>query len=122
MLPNSALTNVDIENFGKKYLNHFRGVFMRDTLPSRKPWKYETGVINLDSANGIGTHWVAYAKNKDKIQYFDSFGNLHPPKEVIKYLGHNLNYNYTRHQNYNTHNCGHLCLSFLLKNMLKKNK
>lgn len=85
---------------------------MRDKLP-RKPRERECGVINLDSYRGIGTHWVAYYKNYDEIEYFDSFGNLQPPLEVLKYLGNNIKYNYKREQNFDSFNCGHLCLKFL---------
>lgn len=85
---------------------------MRDQLP-RKPWKTECGIINLDISSGPGTHWVAYKKNGNIIEYFDSFGNLQPPREVINYLGDNVTYNYTPHQNFDTVICGHLCLEFL---------
>lgn len=85
---------------------------MRDKLP-KKPKKLECGIINLDISSGSGTHWVAYYKNGENSQYFDSFGNLQPPLEVIKYLGHNLKYNYLPYQTYNTVICGHLCLEFL---------
>lgn len=85
---------------------------MRDELP-KKPFKNECGIINLDNGKGDGTHWVAYNKKDDEIVYFDSFGNLNPPKEIIKYLGHNIIYNYDKFQNYNTYNCGHFCLKFL---------
>lgn len=71
--------------------------------------KCESGIINLDDSTSDGTHWVAYNKNRKSIHYFDSFGNLQPPKEVVKYLGKNINYNYVREQkHFNTNNCGHL--------------
>lgn len=85
---------------------------MRDNLPI-KPYKNECGIINLDNSNGPGTHWVAYKKRNNNIEYFNSFGNLQPPLEVINYLGDKITYNYVRHQNYNSFNCGHLCLKFL---------
>jgi len=88
---------------------------MRDQLPANKPWKYECGIINLDNSIGNGTHWVAYYKTPQITQYFDSFGNLHPPVEVIKYLGDKIIYNYNKYQNFNSYNCGHLCLQFLFQ-------
>jgi len=86
---------------------------MRDSLP-KSPWREESGIINLDDSSSNGTHWVAYNKNKKSIHYFDSFGNLQPPKEIVKYLGNNINYNYERKQDFNSTNCGHLSLQFLL--------
>lgn len=85
---------------------------MRDNLP-KKPFKKESGIVNLDASSGPGSHWVAYIKNDNIVIYFDSFGNLKPPLEIIDYLGKNIEYNYTKYQNYNTINCGHLCLKFL---------
>lgn len=87
---------------------------MRDELPN-KPFKRESGVVNLDDNSGIGTHWVAYNKNKNNVQYFDSFGNLRPPQEIVRYLhGNNIYYNHKCLQRFNTFNCGHLCLKFLV--------
>lgn len=86
---------------------------MRDMLP-KIPWKRESGIINLDTHKNPGTHWVAYKKINDRVMYFDSFGNLMPPLEVINYLGDNIEYNYNQFQKYNTYNCGHLCIEFLL--------
>lgn len=116
-LPKRALTNIDIEKYAKKLkLPNFRGVFMRNRLPT-KINKIEMGVINLDDADGGGTHWVAYKKYGDDVIYFDSFGNLKPPMEVVKYFKSvkniKIRYNYDVYQTYNAVNCGHLCLEFL---------
>lgn len=86
---------------------------MRDNLPKTRPFKNECGIVNLDSETGSGTHWVAYYKKGNHIEYFDSFGNLQPPKEIINYLGEQIHFNYTCYQNYDSFNCGHLCLNFL---------
>lgn len=88
-------------------------MFSRDNLPNH--FKYqESAIVNLDSENGIGSHWVAYKKIGGKVYYFDSFGNLPPPIELQKYFkGCSIEYNYIKHQSYNTLNCGHLCLYFL---------
>lgn len=89
---------------------------MRNELPI-KIRKNESGVINLDNGNGPGTHWTAYKKRSEKITYFDSYGNLQPPLEAIQYFNSNgsckIYYNHRVYQNFNTVNCGHLCLSFL---------
>lgn len=85
---------------------------MRDNLP-KKPRQYECGIVNLDESSGRGTHWVSYYKHGNNIIYYDSFGNLKPPKEIILYLGNKIKYNHTVYQNYDTVNCGHLCLKFL---------
>lgn len=114
MLPkNKPLSEIDILNFTRD-LSSFRGVFMRNNLP-KKCSHHECAVINLDDAQGPGTHWVAFYKKGQIVYYFDSFGNLQPPLELMKYLGSNskILYNYKKYQNYNTVICGHLCLRFL---------
>lgn len=89
---------------------------MRDRLP-KTIRKYERGIINLDSMEGLGTHWTAYKKLKGKVVYFDSFGNLRPPTEVLRYFTSKepckIMYNYNMYQKFNTDICGHLCLKFL---------
>lgn len=92
---------------------------MRDTLP-KKPHINESAVINLDSELGRGTHWVCYKKRNKMVFYFDSFGNLRPPVELVNYLGPavNIEYNYERKQSFDSVICGHLCLEFLSEHVL----
>lgn len=114
MLPNRALTDIDIKKYTQNLYN-YRGTFMRNNLPKSAPLQNECGIINLDDKTGSGTHWVAYRKTGFDTIYFDSFGNLKPPLEFMQYIGNpaNLYYNYTKHQDYDTIICGHLCLKFL---------
>lgn len=87
---------------------------MRDGLPS-KVRDVESAIVNLDSKSGTGTHWVCYTKSGDDVGYFDSFGDLPPPVELVKYLGKNakIKYNYRRFQSADSVICGHLCLKRL---------
>lgn len=86
---------------------------MRDTLPKTSRQR-ESAILNLDTSTNQGTHWVAYRKINDTVDYFDSFGNLKPPKELVHYLGKaKIFYNDAPYQTYNQINCGHLCLKFL---------
>jgi hypothetical protein len=108
---------VEIEVYAQKFkIPHWRGVFMRDSLPS-KANNYETGIVNLDSKYNRGTHWVAYAIKGDTVNYFDSFG-VEPPSELLKYFGLSrcVFYNSEQIQKLDEINCGHLCLTFLLDN------
>lgn len=87
---------------------------MRNDLPKHSS-DNECAVINLDDVDGPGTHWVAFYKKNQYAYYFDSFGNLRPPLELINYLGSRtlILYNYEKYQNYDTIICGHLCIRFL---------
>lgn len=99
----------------KNKIPHFRGVFMRDCLPNGEPWRNECMILNHDSFKNNGTHWTCYAKENKNVYYFDSFGKLAPPLELIEYLGSECRilFNSQQYQNFNTVNCGHLCLKFL---------
>ena len=87
---NKPLSNFDLEKWvddlGIKY---FRSIYSRDRLPDQIK-KKECGIINLDSIEGSGTHWVCY-RNIDKlmVEYFDPFG-LIMPHEVSHYLSKSL--------------------------------
>lgn len=115
LIPNKALTNKDLLTFAECLkIPFFRGVFMKDNLPQSVRVN-ETGVVNLDNSDGPGTHWVCYKKLGQTVYYYDSFGNLPPPKELQKYFSNakHIYYNYNRQQPDNTSICGHLCLEFL---------
>lgn len=92
---------------------------MRNALPIKSE-RNECAIVNLDDKDGAGTHWVAYVKRGVNILYFDSYGDLRPPAELIKYFGKAVKifYNYNREQNFNSFVCGHLCLKFLINNSI----
>jgi hypothetical protein len=86
---------------------------MLDGLPARVR-KNESSIINLDDTAGPGTHWVCFKKFGDRVVYFDSYGNLRPPPELVKYWGRvEINYNRVRYQR-RTFDCGHRCIEFLV--------
>lgn len=111
------MNDQDIRMYAKKLqIKNFRGVFMRNALPMPSQARpKECAIINLDDFDGPGTHWIAYWKNGNVIHYFDSYGNLPPPSELLSYLGSNskILYNYNQYQEYGSIICGHLCLIFL---------
>lgn len=112
VLPNESLSNYQLMDAVKALkIPRFRGVFMRNELP-RKARKQECGILNLDSAPGRGTHWVAWYKNNKKKYYFDSFG-VQPPVELNKYLSSPIFYNTEQIQSDHQVVCGHLCLFVL---------
>lgn len=118
------LSNYDIVDLiAQLKVPHFRGVFMRDTLTrgknQRLKSKQECWILNHGSSRTSGTHWTALARNGNIAFYFDSFGKLPPPFEVIEYLSGykdgeiQLYYNVKQYQHYGSNICGHLCLKFL---------
>ena len=101
-------------------IKNFRGVFMRDKLPSH-PIIPEGIIVNLDDdgnnpPGNFGTHWVAYLIDSNRKLYFDSYG-LEPPNEIERYLKHDdkgpLLMQTQQLQGTDDSICGHLCLYVL---------
>ena len=127
-IPRTSLTNIDIEGYALG-IDDFRGVFSRDNLPKKVDLR-GSYIVNLDSKDGSGTHWVACHVNRNEKYYFDSFG-LPPPKEIVKFLGgkphavgnseypsgdnHLIVYNTSQIQDMSEAICGHLCLMVLYR-------
>lgn len=115
-MPAGVTTDVQLNQLARRMrIPYFRGVYMRNALPTSGVRRNESGIINLDDTTGPGTHWVAYAKRGNRVVYFDSFGNLRPPRELVRYFGSNvtIEYNQTSYQTYNQNFCGQMCLRFL---------
>ena len=84
-IPDKPLSNFELERYAKQLeIPNFRGVFMRDTLPEY-PRNTECGIVNFNTHNQPGSHWVCYYKDGRKRIYFDSFGQI-TPSEVQRYL------------------------------------
>ena len=119
-IPKKTLTNFDLIEYSKKLkIPKFRGVYMRDNLP-KKPHKEECAIVNLNTSNERGSHWVSYYKNGPRRIYFDSFGQI-TPFEIQNYLKSGnergigvIQRNTDIVQPFNSVICGHLCL-FVLK-------
>ena len=121
-IPDKALTNFELLDYAQKLkIPNFRGVFMRDTLPTT-PWENESGIVNLNTSKQPGSHWVCYYKQGNERIYFDSFGQislyelqnyLKKPSEKGQQV---IQRNTDIVQNPGTRICGHLCL-FVLKSL-----
>ena len=73
-----GLSNFDIQKIAKHLeIPNFKGVFTRDQLP-KKIGNKEAGIVNLNTSNEPGSHWVAYFRDGSKKIYFDSFGQVIP--------------------------------------------
>ena len=110
---NKPLTNFDLlqwVNFLK--IPNFKGIFARDEI---MPRKHSPCIINLDSLENAGTHWVCCVPGGRALWYFDSFGMGFPQefkssKPVI--------WNSSQFQNIKSVLCGYYCLYFLkMKNL-----
>ena len=57
---------------------------MRDMSPLH-PFSTESDIINLNTSNQTGSHWVCYYRNNNERIYFDSYGQI-TPVEIQWYL------------------------------------
>ena len=115
VLSNKPFSILEITAAAKKLsLYGFWRVFLRDTLLTKTKFN-ESGILNLDSSSGDGTHWVMWFKKGKNKFYFDSYG-VQSPSELIAYLESQIFYNSERVQQNGEVFFGHLCL-FALKQL-----
>lgn len=92
----APLSNFDILDLAAKLkIPHFRGVFMRDTLPKRRrPAVRECWILNQASSTASeGSHWCGLAKSKRNIAfYFDPMGGFHPRLKFSTIYGMTSNF------------------------------
>ena len=115
---------VELSTYARELeLSHFRGVFMRDTLPLY-PFDVESAIVNFNTSNQPGSHWVCYYLSKTDRIDFDSHGQI-TPVELQRYLKTCSEFDRGKEviqrntdiaQAANTFVCGHLCL-FVLKSL-----
>ena len=123
-IPNKPLTNFDLlEYVNRLKIPYFRDVFMKDTLP-KLPYENECAIVNFNTHDQPGSHWVCYYKIKDERIYFDSFGQI-TLSEIQKYLKKKhedkvIQRNTDIVQTEGSSICGHLCL-FMLKSLSSGN-
>lgn len=86
-----------------------------DTLPIVRT-KPAAVVVNLDPSYAPGSHWVAMYFNKNRCDYFDSYGRM-PNQILFDYIttnSGNFNYNNKCIQAPLTSTCGQHCIFFLV--------
>ncbi len=118
----------EIIKWGKKYIPNFIGVFPVNKLPTHliSPSSF---IVNTDTHNLPGKHWLAVSYNKNKkIYVFDPFGLFYP--YLLRHYLHKLPHRGTIYynnnvmlQNIDETNCGWYCLAWLMAiNALKFNE
>jgi len=108
------MNSLEIINYLKNFKN-FCGVFSRDQI-NIKLEKNCGIIINTDTSDGPGEHWVAIYFSKSAI-YFDSFGLPPLHDEITKYLNSispdGWHYNRICFQSLYQDTCGMYCIFFL---------
>ena len=113
----NATTDKQLRDLGHSMFGgDFIGVYSQDTMPIGKEGMY---IVNVDTHEKAGTHWVACIETKDKIYIYDSFAReltgLMPILEqklnkksidIQEKLDHPTQWG-------NSNLCGQNCLSFM---------
>lgn len=110
----------ELHGIGKKLFGvKFKGVFPSDRIPKLNDLS-PYAILNLDTSEEPGSHWVAIAKhpNKDKTLLYDSFARK--GSKIIKSLEYSGNGRIIdsdlkdKEQKIEETNCGGRCLAYLV--------
>jgi len=119
-----ATYNTELDKYLKKLDNKngykFMKVIMKDQIYKTKfPNKFFC-IINYDTSDKSGSHWIAIVRNGDVMYHFGSYGI--PPMRAVtdKFTTCKIYYNDRAVQVAGTSICGHLCLNFI-EYMIQKN-
>ena len=57
-IPDKPLTNIELSTYAQELeIPHFRGVFMRHTLP-QYPFNVESGIVNFNTSSQPSSHVI----------------------------------------------------------------
>jgi hypothetical protein len=112
----NLLTTNDLNRYLKQVKN-FHGVYAKDALPDKL---VGSGVINLENQDEGGSHWVGYYRKRNKIYFFDSFGNKPVQQFIDKAKSQDLEITYT--DNHIQHDKSIMCGWYVIDFILYMNK
>lgn len=101
----------------------FQGVYSRNNLPSTSVPYPSIFIVNTDSVNGPGEHWVAIVlESKSSGIFFDSFGKspIYYGQELAAFMNNNvIAYKHFTNtvQSSTSSRCGLFVLTFLILNV-----
>jgi len=100
------INNILFEN--PKTAKLFIGTFPSDLLPTQLPKQFML-CANLQPSTQPGSHWVAIARIRKRVYYFDSFGRP-PPKKggIARFCSQfpEIRFNNVKHQATTATTCG----------------
>lgn len=93
----------------------FDGVFAKNQLPAgSRPNR--AFILNTDTSNLPGSHWIAVVVNENKAYIFDPLCMIPPPLRLIYWMNQryqNWDYNKRQVQPIDSVACGQYCIHFL---------
>lgn len=109
----TTTSDLDLQKLAKKLGIRNLKIYSIDTLPKKA--LSGSYIVNADSKDGTGTHWVSCYVDKDLCVYFDPFG-MAPDKRMWAFLRTSKNRPIavtTQAQDVDASSCGYWCLFFL---------
>ena len=98
----------------------FRGVFASDQLPKEKDVRPRSAyIVNVDTHDKPGSHWISIFVEKDQCQVFDSYGlpiKWYKPSPFVKWTFKHYNdvsSNKGQLQATDSNTCGHYAFFYL---------
>lgn len=118
-----ALTTQQLDYLARQdpYLEPiFRGVFASDQLPKEKDRRERSAyIVNVDTHDKPGSHWISIFVEKDQCQVFDSYGipiKWYKPSPFVNWAFNRYYYvssNSGQFQATDSNTCGHYALFYL---------
>ena len=105
----------------RKHLNQYTGlnefifndIIMKDQIINLPNNRKLFCIVNYDTSEKEGSHWVAIVKDENLVFYFDSYG-LFPLIEIKqRFPSQKKVYNDYAVQKKDSNICGHLCIAFI---------
>ena len=115
LIGDKETNNNQLFKLGKYLLgNKFLNVYSSDQFPKNVK-NNQCFIINTDSINEPGTHWIAVYKYKNKFYFYDTFNRkIQTLSKYFKNIKNVVNANADRDQSFNESNCGARSLSWVI--------
>lgn len=108
LIGDKSTNTQELNMYGKHFLgSSYIGTFPRDKIPTLQD--NQACIINLDTSDKNGTHWIALYKKK-YIYLYDSFGR----RNILPELHYKEALDYDAEQYKKQLDCGQRCLAFLI--------
>lgn len=124
------MNTLELIKNGEKILDeNFLGVFPKNKLPNLKSKRKFSLIMNLDSSNLPGTHWIAVVGRSNEAYIFDPLALLPQPLLLVNWLSryyNNWTFNLRQIQTMYSNECGSFYLHYIfnainLENILLRN-
>lgn len=108
IMGNKGTITEQLNKYGSFFIDNYKGTFARDHIPNLN--NGESSIINLDTSDKNGSHWIALYKYNNQLYFYDSFGR----PNLLPELNYKEALDYDAEQNIYMSDCGQRCITWLL--------